>query len=58
MDAEQRQRLIRLWAVANAALTRMQSFIETGDRKLNDIQVRYDDLPNFFFANLRMHKMN
>jgi hypothetical protein len=26
----------------------MQSFIETGDRKLNDIQVRYDELPNIF----------
>jgi hypothetical protein len=26
----------------------MQSFIETGDRKLNDIQVRFEELPNIF----------
>jgi hypothetical protein len=48
MDAAQRQRLIRQRAVAKAALTRIQSFIERGDRKLNDIQVRYDELPNIF----------
>jgi hypothetical protein len=48
MDAAQRQWLIRQWAVSKAALTRMQSFIETGDHKLNDIQVRYDELPNIF----------
>jgi hypothetical protein len=48
MDAVQRQRFIRQHAVAKAALTRMQSFIETGDHKINDIQVRYDELPNIF----------
>jgi hypothetical protein len=48
MDAVQRQRFIRQRAVAKAALTTMQSFIETGDRKINDIQVRYDELPNIF----------
>jgi len=26
----------------------MQTFIETVDRKLNDIQVRFDELPNIF----------
>jgi hypothetical protein len=26
----------------------MQSFIETGDRKLNEIQIRYDELQNIF----------
>jgi len=26
----------------------MQTFIETGERKLNDIQVRLDELPNIF----------
>ena len=26
----------------------MQTFIETGERKLNDIQVRFDELPNIF----------
>jgi hypothetical protein len=42
------QQLIRKCAVAKASLTRMQTFIETGDRKLNDIQVRFDELPNIF----------
>jgi hypothetical protein len=48
MNAVQRQRFIRQQAVAKAALTRIQSFIDTGDRKLNDIQVCYDELPNIF----------
>ena len=26
----------------------MQTFIETGDRKLNDIQFRFDELPNIY----------
>ena len=26
----------------------MQTFIETGDRKLHEIQVRFDELPNIF----------
>jgi hypothetical protein len=26
----------------------LQTFIKTGDRKLNDIQVRFDELPNIF----------
>ena len=26
----------------------MQSFIETGDHKLNNIQVRYDELPKIY----------
>ena len=45
MDPTRRVQLIRLSAVAQSSLTRMQSFIETGDRKLNDIQVRFDELP-------------
>jgi hypothetical protein len=48
MDAVQRQRFVRQRAVAKAALTRMQLFIETGDHKINDIQVIYDELPNIF----------
>jgi hypothetical protein len=31
-----------------ASLTRMQTFIETGDRKVNETQVRSDDLPVIF----------
>ena len=48
MDATQRTRLIKQRAVAKASLTRMQSFIDTGERKLNDIQVRFDELPNIY----------
>jgi hypothetical protein len=48
MEATQRQRLIRQRAVAKASLTRMQTFIETGGCKLNDIQVRFEELPNIF----------
>ena len=46
MDAKRRTQLIRQRAVAKSAITRMQTFIETGDRKLNDIQFRFDELPN------------
>ena len=46
MDTTRRTQLIRQRAVAKSALTRMQTFIETGDRKVNDIQVRFDELPN------------
>jgi hypothetical protein len=35
-------------AVAKSSFTRMQTFIETGDRKLNDIHVRFEELPNIF----------
>ena len=41
-----RQQLIRQRAVSKSSLTRMETFIETGERKLNDIQVRFDELPN------------
>jgi len=34
MDALQRTRLVRQRAVAKASLTRLQSFIDTGKRKL------------------------
>jgi hypothetical protein len=48
MDSKWRTQPIRQRAVAKASLTRMQTFIETGDCKLNDIQVRFDELPNIF----------
>jgi hypothetical protein len=48
MDAQRKTQLIRQRAVAKAALTRMQTFIETGDRKINDIQVRFEELPNIY----------
>jgi F0F1-type ATP synthase gamma subunit len=43
-----RQQLIRQRAVAKASLTRMQTFTEAGDHKVNEIQVRFDDLPSIF----------
>ena len=47
MDAVRRTQLVRQRAVAKSS-TRMQTFVETGDRKLNDIQVRLDKLPTIF----------
>ena len=48
MDAKRRAELIRLRAVAKSSITRMQTFIETDDRKLNHIQFRFDELPNIY----------
>ena len=48
MNAKRRAQLFRLRAVAKSSITKMQTFIETGDRKLNDIQVRFDELPNIY----------
>ena len=48
MDATHRTRLIRQRAVTKSSLTRMQSFIETGERKLNDIQVSFEELPKIY----------
>ena len=49
MDPLRRTQLIRQCAVAKGALTRMQAFIETGDRKLNEIQVRFEELSNIYY---------
>jgi len=48
MDPIRRQQLIRQRAVAKSALTRMQTFIESGDCEVNEIQVRCDDLQGIF----------
>jgi hypothetical protein len=48
MDAARRSQLIRQRSVPKASLIRMQKFIDTGDLKVNQIQVRYDDLPVIF----------
>ena len=48
MDTTRRKQLIRQRAVPKSHITRMQTFIETGDRKLNVIQVRFDELPNIY----------
>ena len=34
--------------MAESSITRMQTFIEPSDRKLNDIQDRFDELPNIY----------
>jgi hypothetical protein len=48
MDATRRQQLVRQRTVAKGMLTRIQNFIETGDRKLNEIQMRFDELQRIF----------
>jgi len=48
MDATRRAQLIRQRAVDKSSTTIMQIFIETCDRKLNDIQVRFDELSNIY----------
>jgi len=48
MYATQRARLIRQRAVPKASLTRMQSFIDTGEPKLNDIHFRFYELQNIY----------
>jgi len=48
MDAARRQQLIKRRAVAKASLTRMQNFLESDDLKVNEIKVRFDELPGIF----------
>ena len=48
MDPTRRTQLIRQHAVAKPSRTRIQTFIQTGDHKLNDIQFWIDELPNIF----------
>jgi len=45
MDEERRKQLIRQRAAAKASLTRLQKYIDSGDRKVNQLQIRYDELP-------------
>jgi len=48
METTRHQQLVRLRAVAKCSLTRMQTFIETGERKLNDIQSCFEELRNIY----------
>jgi len=48
MDEKWYAQLIRLRAVAKSSIPRMQIFIDTGDCKLIDIQVMFDELPNIY----------
>ena len=45
MDERRRKQLIRQRAAAKASFTRLQKYIESGDRKFNQLQIRYDELP-------------
>ena len=44
MDEKRRKQLIRQRAAAKASITRLQKYIESGDRTLSQLQVRYDEL--------------
>jgi len=48
MNANKRLQTIRQSAVAKAALKRMQAFIEAGGCKVNESQLRFDDLQIIF----------
>jgi len=57
MNATRRAQLIRQSAVAKSSITIMQTFIESRDRKLNDIQVRFYDLKASLIE-MTQHNMN
>jgi hypothetical protein len=46
MEELQRKRLIRQRAIAKRSLTRLQTYITTGERKIHDLRVRYEELPD------------
>ena len=48
MDQERRKQLIKQRSVARGMLSRIQTFIETGEQKLHDIQVRFNKLAEIF----------
>jgi len=48
MDPTRRVQLIKRRAVDKASLTRLQYFTEIGDQKINDIQERFNKLPEIF----------
>ena len=48
MDAAHRQQLTKQRTVARGMLTRIQHYIEAGEHKINEIQVRFDKLSHIF----------
>jgi len=48
MDPTRRQQLIKQRRVERGMLSRIQKFIEICDQKINEIQVRFNKLPNIF----------
>ena len=57
VDATHRAKLIRQRAMAKSSLTRTQSFIEAGDRKLNDIKSRLMNCQKYT-TNLKLHRVS
>jgi hypothetical protein len=48
MDSQRNAQLIKQRAVARGMLSRIQKFMDTGECKLNDLQVRFNKLPDIF----------
>ena len=48
MDSTRRTQLIKQRSVARGMKSRTQIFIETGDLKIHEIQVRFNKLPDIF----------
>jgi hypothetical protein len=48
MEPELRRKLIRQRAVSKTFLTRLQNFISASEFKVNELQVRYDELPTIY----------
>ena len=48
MDSTRRKKLIMRRAVVKASMTRMKNFLESGALKVNEIKVRFDELPGIF----------
>jgi len=48
MDSTHRTQLIKQRAAARGMLSRIQNFTEVGDPKINEIQVRFNKLPDIF----------
>jgi len=48
MDTTRRAQQFRQSAVAKLSITRMQTLIESGDRKINENQVSFNDLQGIF----------
>jgi hypothetical protein len=57
MEAVRRTQLVRQRTVDKGMLTRMQNFIEAGDLKLNEIQVRFDELSSILI-DMTPHRVN
>jgi hypothetical protein len=48
MDSELRRKLIRQRAVAKTSLTRLQNFIAAAEHKVNELQVRYNEITTIY----------